>query len=80
MEINVTRDRARGSSVPETISQYKAEYQSLLWKESEERRNAGVTLTALLLGRVRNRAPLCFPLMQIPPFSSEIDRKLSFLQ
>lgn len=38
LDINVITDRARGSSVPETISQYNAEYQSLLWKESEERK------------------------------------------
>lgn len=49
LEINVIKDRARGISVPETISQYKAEYQLLLWKESGERRSADVTLTVLLL-------------------------------
>lgn len=48
LEINVITDRAGGGSVPDNISQYKAEYQSL-WNESEERRNADVTLTVLLL-------------------------------
>lgn len=50
LEVDVITDTSRASSVPETISQYKAEHQSFLWKESEERRgSAGITFSVLLL-------------------------------
>lgn len=50
LEINVITDTSRASSVPETISQYKAQYQSFIWKESGERRgSADVTFLVLLL-------------------------------
>lgn len=73
-------DTSRTCSVPETTSQHKAERQSLLWKESGERRgNADVTFSFLLLKRWKTGVPLCFTLMQILPLSLIVDRKLIFV-
>lgn len=50
LEVNVITDTPRATSAPETISQYKSEYQLLLWKESgERRRSVDVAFSGLLL-------------------------------
>lgn len=40
-EINAIADISRASSVPDTMTQLKADYQSCLWMEAGERRRSG---------------------------------------
>lgn len=53
LKINVITDTSRASSVSGTISQYKVEYWSFLWKESGETRgSAQVTFSVLFIKMV----------------------------